>query len=438
MPQEDRLPQECFFFLSYARGDDSDSIHRFYEDLCADVRDHAGVPRGAEVGFLDVHNIDIGATWNARLARYLAGCHTFVALVSPRYLRSDMCGREWAAFAGRLAQHTAPGGEPPPALMPLLWLPPPQLPAVVEELQYHNELLPTAYRDKGLRQMIRLDRYRNEYVELVDNLARQIVRTAEDAYVPPITPPHDLNRVRSVFDLKVPEPLPPMTLEAPPAVDHDETANNRVYPEVGQGVHIIVAAPSAADVASPPLAPLGRDAQYYGANPADWTPYLPELSMSLASFAEDIAQQHEFTAAISDVAHLQAALAEARTANHLVILLIDLWVTHLEEPSRILAQYDQPVGANEPLTAVMVPVSATDPRTQASHDELSRALRKLLGNRLRSLDGVMARTSILSHRAFDADLQVVLERSRNQAFRTHTPHHRPPGRPGDRPILQGP
>lgn len=432
MPHEDHFPQ-CYFFLSYARGDDSDSINRFYEDLCADVRDHAGLPRGTEVGFLDVHTIDIGAAWSPRLARYLASCGTFLALVSPRYLRSDMCGREWAVFASRLAQHTAPGGEPPPALMPLLWLPPPKLPAVIEELQYHNELLPPAYRDKGLRQMIRLDRYRNEYVEFVDSLARQIVRTTEEAHVPPIALPLDLQQVRSIFDSRGPTVRTPKMIAPAPV-------NNRA-PESGpggQGVHIVVAAPSAADVTSAPLAELGRDARYYGATPVDWTPFVPELTMSLARFAQEIARQHEFTAVVTDVTNLPAALSEARTANHLVIILIDLWVTHLEEPRRILAQYDQPAGADEPLTAVMVPVSATDRHTQASHEELARALTQLLGNRLRSLDGVLVRTSILSHRAFDADLQVVLERSRNQAFRTHPPYHRPAGRSGNRPILQGP
>lgn len=479
MPQEDHFPQ-CYFFLSYARGDDSDSINRFYEDLCADVRDHAGLPRGTEVGFLDVHTIDLGAPWSARLTRYLAGCGTFLALVSPRYLRSEMCGREWSVFASRLAQHTAPGGEPPAALMPLLWLPPPVLPPVIEELQYHNELLPPAYRDKGLRQMIRLDRYRNEYVEFVDNLARQIVRTTEEAHVPPIALPLDLGKVRSIFDLPIPSGRPPRMIastppggvanpddEADPVTESDEAGapsnhraplNNRA-PEsglagavgqdrrggpighrgpIGQGVRIVVAAPSAADVASAPLAALGRDARYYGADPVDWMPFLPELAVSLARFAQDVAQRHDFTAVVTDVANLHTALSEARTANHLVILLIDLWVTHLDEPRRILARYDGPADADDPLTAVMIPVSATDRHTQASHADLSRALTQLLGNRLRSLDGVLVRTSILSHRAFDADLQVVLERSRNQAFRTHPPYHRPPGRSGNRPILQGP
>ncbi|HEU5109459.1 MAG TPA: FxsC protein, partial [Micromonosporaceae bacterium] len=207
----------------------------------------------------------------------------------------------------------------------------------------------------------------------------------------------------------------------------------------GHGVRFVVAAPTLSDLASAALAPLRREPRFYGPSAVDWSPYVPELATSLAAFARDIAEEHQFTAVVTDVTHLPAVMAEAGAANQLVILLIDLWVTHLEEPRRLLAQSDRPTpGTEDPLLAVMVPAGATDPHTHAWHDELLRSLHKLIGNRLFSLDGVMCRTSILSHRAFDADLRVVLERVRNQTFRTGTPYHRPAGRTETRPILQGP
>jgi hypothetical protein len=439
-----------------------------------------------------------------------------------------MCGREWSVFANRLARHTAPGGEPPAALLPLLWLPPRLLPAVIQEFQYENELLPEAYGDKGLRQLIRLDRYRNDYLEFVDSLARQIVRTAEAGHVPPMGPPLDFHQVLSVFHpaaaaaastpttpattsprqrRRVVETAEPTEPARPPAkhnrVNNTDAPNERdvafpaltampvtteipgfgesgvadppivveppirsgrdvpeepptpVLLEGGQSVRFVVAAPSVADLASPALAPLGRAARFYGPTSADWAPYVPDLTISLATFAQEIAEQQQFASLVTDVAGLPAALAEARAANQLVILLIDLWVTRLEGPRRVLAQYNRSAGHDGtqprdragqgppgegagPPTAVMVPVSAADPHTQEHHEELANALSELLGNRLHGMDGVMCRTSILSHRAFDADLQVVLERVRNDAFRTRTPYHRPPGRSGNRPILQGP
>jgi FxsC-like protein len=481
LAQQDRAPR-CYFFLSYARGDDSGSIQRFYNDLCRDVRDHAGLPRGTEVGFLDTHSMDLGVTWSARLMQDLARCGTFVALVSPRYIRSQMCGREWSVFANRMARHTAPSQDPPAALLPLLWLPPQTLPAVIEELQYSNDLLPPAYADKGLRQLIRLDRYRNEYVDFVDSFARQIVRTAEAEQVPKTSPALDIHQVPSAFHPVVPrqarsgdaEPVTVPDAE-PDAEPHTEPStepdaeprtapdagpgrpvrrvNNvprnrpapggpaRVEPAVGGGhsVRFVVAAPTLSDLASPALGPLRREPRYYGPSAVDWSPYVPELATSLAGFARDIAEEHQFTAMVTEVSNLPAVMAEAGTTNQLVILLIDLWVTHLDEPRRVLAKYDRPgPGVEHPLLAVMVPASATDPHTHAWHDQLLRSLHKLIGNRLYSLDGVMCRTSILSHRAFDADLRVVLERVRNQTFRTGTAYHRPAGRIETRPILQGP
>jgi FxsC-like protein len=457
LAQQDPSPR-CYFFLSYARGDDSGSIQRFYNDLCRDVRDHAGLPRGTEVGFLDTHSMDLGVTWSARLMHDLARCGTFVALVSPRYVRSEMCGREWSVFANRMARHTAPSQDPPAALLPLLWLPPQSLPAVIEELQYSNDLLPPAYADKGLRQLIRLDRYRNEYVDFVDSFARQIVRTAEAEQVPKTSPALDIHQVPSAFHPVLPRQVAPTDVEPDAGPDRPARRVNNV-PHNRQPVHVpardepggggggggghsvrfVVAAPALSDLSSAALGSLRREPRYYGPSAVDWSPYVPELATSLAAFARDIAEEHQFTALVTDVSNLPTVMAEAGAGNQLVILLIDLWVTHLEGPRRVLSRYDRPApGAEHPLLAVMVPASATDPHTHAWHDELLRSLRKLIGNRLYSLDGVMCRTSILSHRAFDADLRVVLERVRNQTFRTGTAYHRPAGRIETRPILQGP
>jgi len=457
LPHHHRLPR-CYFFLSYARDDDSASIQQFYQDLCAEVREHAGLDRGTEVGFLDVHSMDIGVPWSARLVRELARCGTFLALISRRYLSSEMCGREWTVFARRLSSSVAPGEETPPALLPLQWIPQQVLPQVVGEFQYQNDLLPPAYEARGLRQMIRLDRYRNDYLEFVDMLAQQIVRLAEEDAVAPSTLPLDIAEVRSAFHqpILVREAAAPTGPTAKPAAANNHEVGVAPASAVattgtggatsttgaadgGQGVRFVVAAPSITDLRSASIAPLGRETHFYGPAATDWAPYLPELATSLATYAQQVADQQQFSSIVTDVASLPEALAEARSTGDAVVLLIDLWVTYLEDSRRILRQYDRPEPNDaEPPTAVMVPVSAADPHTQERHEELTHALRDLLSNRLGSLDGVMSRTSILSVRSFDADLRVVLERVRNRVFRTRPPYHRPAGRPGNRPILQGP
>ncbi|GIF24308.1 FxsC-like protein [Actinoplanes tereljensis] len=464
--------QRCYFFLSYARGDDAETTKRFYQDLCNDVRDHAGLPPGTEVGFLDTHSMEFGTTWSRQLMTDLARAGTFIALISPRYLRSDACGREWTVFADRLAQHANPGGNPPAALLPLLWIPPLTLPAIIEELQYKHEMLPLAYADKGLRQMIRLGRYHADYVDFIDSLARQIVRVAESGHVPPMPSPPEFQRVTSAFgqsahiapELTIPSPRPAPANEdalvtvtaAPPATmdlssgsapEAEQQPPSDPHPAVlvptpptypagsnGQTVRFVVVAPTAADATA-----AGRDAQYYGSTPTAWMPYRPELLLPLVAFAQQIAEELHFTTVVTDGAALPQAITEAGLGGQVVIMLIDLWAVHLDEQRNALQLY----GSGEPATgtpppAVMVPAGATDRQTQDRHDELAWQLRQILDRRLGELPAVMFRMSIISHGAFGEDLRVVLERARNEALITHHAYHRPAGQPVGRPILQGP
>ncbi|BCB82576.1 hypothetical protein Pflav_089860 [Phytohabitans flavus] len=118
-----------YFFLSYARGDDDLSVQKFFHDLSAEVRAHAGLASGEEVGFFDVHSLEVGASWSPRLVDALSQCQSFIALVSPRYLLSEPCGREWAVFSDRIRRYEREVGVTPSALLPLLWLPHPSCPA---------------------------------------------------------------------------------------------------------------------------------------------------------------------------------------------------------------------------------------------------------------------------------------------------------------------
>jgi FxsC-like protein len=95
-------------------------------------------------------------------------------------------------------------------------------------------------------------------------------------------------------------------------------------------------------------------------------------------------------------------------------------------------------GVEDPVTAVMVPLNHDDQQAQEHWRQLVDSLRALFFRRTVRGDDVMFRSSILTHHAFDADLQVVLEAARNRLFSTGTVHNRPAGPTGRRPILQGP
>lgn len=154
---------------------------------------------GYDVGFMD-REIRSGEGWSERLARALANCRVFVPLFSPRYFASEMCGKEWFAFAQRAVQHGAVRNTPAEAIVPALWVPvpPEQLPGPAERLQFNHNTFGERYVTDGLYGLIKLRGYADQYEQAVYELARRIVQVAETAHLEPIRP-LDYRNVPSAF-----------------------------------------------------------------------------------------------------------------------------------------------------------------------------------------------------------------------------------------------
>ncbi|BCB87974.1 TIR-like protein FxsC [Phytohabitans suffuscus] len=424
-----------YFFLSYARGDDDDSVQKFFYDLSAEVRAHAGLAADEEVGFFDAHSLEVGAKWSPRLVEALSHCRSFLALVSPRYLVSEPCGREWTIFAGRLRSYEREVGVMPSALLPLLWLPPPHLPDVVADLQYDNDVLPEAYGRTGLRQLMRLQRHQDTYYELIVELARQIVRTADAHRLPPGPVGLDFNHVPNAFSPAAFSPAVPNRVDAarqapPPAREAATTT---------QFVHFVVAAPARDELASGDLAAIDRDTSYYGSTSQEWAPYKPTLTVPIAEYARAVAERRSYRSGVADTTALAERIGDARRTNEIVVLLVDVWATMLREYRQVLAECNQlDQDGDEPVTAIMVPLNHDDEQGQTHWRQLVDSLRVIFFRRTVLGDDIMFRSSILTHEAFDADLQVVLEAARNRLFSRGKVHNRPQGQTVRRPILQGP
>lgn len=192
-----------YFFLSYARGDDSSYVEGFFRDLSEEIRVYAGLHPDDEVGFFDQGSIRVGESWSDQLGQALSSTQTFVALCSPRYFLSETCGREWAAFSARLRADTTG------ALIPILWVPVRDQPSVVRRFQARPEGREAGV---GLRQLLRLSRLRDDYLSFLSDLAAHIVRTAERFPVPAARPTA-FDEVVSAFHER------PVT--AAPAGEHD-------------------------------------------------------------------------------------------------------------------------------------------------------------------------------------------------------------------------
>jgi FxsC-like protein len=411
---DDARPR-LFFFLSYARSDDDPHVEQFFRDLCGEVRVRAGLASSEEVGFFDTHSIGIGATWSSELVDALAESGTFLALCSPRYFVSEACGREWQIFTERVQRHHQSTGTRSRTIIPAFWLPPRQVPEAVQRLQYDSAAFGPVYRRDGLRQLLRLRRNQDEYLDLLAVLADQIVENASADPLPPI-PPQE--RVEFV---------------GVPSAFH--TANHRAEPTPWQPaaartdhVHFVIAAPNREEASA-----IRRDVDYYGEFSVEWAPYLPTMPDSLADFARAVAAKRGLT---SEVSALSGSGLES-AGGRIVVLLVDAWATQIDELRRALVEREVRAA---PAEAAMVPRNHEDQETHENWRLLSDGLRSVFLRRVAAGEAFAFRPDILSHRAFDEDLQVVLEVARNRAFsQGRGPDDEQPPAPGrTRPILEGP
>ncbi|WP_432991307.1 TIR-like protein FxsC [Dactylosporangium sp. CA-233914] len=405
-----------YFFLSYARGPDDLFVRRFYNDLCSEVRAHAGLDRDAEVGFLDNHNIEPGEHWPQALVNAIAECSCFLALYSPAYFLSQPCGKEWTLFDLR-TRGPSPGiGTSNHNLIPLVWMPPRELPEVARAVHYDLDLPEEDYRRRGLRQLLRLKRMHDAYIEFLDTVADRIV-TAAERPPPPGSTRLDFDRLESAFH--------PTPAGADPA--------GELPPSFGpsQTVHFVIAAPSAAEAES-----IERDGGFYGDGPQDWAPFRPVRPQPLREYAQRVASELGFESLFTGLNRLGDRIKVAQQHNHIVVLLVDPWSVDIAAHRELLEAYDH---HREHVSAMLVVMSAGDLQTQEHSGRLVELMHTTLGNNERRLDEMMLRRSVITGPSFEADLAVVLAEARNRLVAEGRVFRRPPpGQYSPRPILEGP
>ena len=101
------------FFVSYARRDNAEGwIARFVEGILAEHKTFSG---GRELTcFFDQSEIRTGDDWQHRIHHGVAESRVFLAFVSPRYLASEWCRKEWRAWIdAEIAAHVFSEGAAP-------------------------------------------------------------------------------------------------------------------------------------------------------------------------------------------------------------------------------------------------------------------------------------------------------------------------------------
>jgi FxsC-like protein len=403
------------FFLSYAHADEDGYVAKFFEDLVREVQRQSGVS-GDEPGFRDFASMRAGASWAQELFGALNTSPTFVALCSPSYFASEFCGREWTMFSARAERYRRLHGTVPQTLLPVLWVPAPDVPEPARQLQYTDPAFGPAYAREGLYHLLRLRRYREDYLIFLRALAQRMLEVAWPHPMPQLDDGYPIADVESAFHGPRPQPAatwqtftaglaeprpapgPPTAVPAPRA---RRSGPQHVY-------FVIVAAPQRE------LAEVRDELRHYGPEPFDWAPYRPELDQRISVFAQAVAADHNLSSRLAEAAEVVAVLERAAGRNELVVLLVDVWTTRIDSYRQQLVEYDK---RNEPSTAVMVPWSQYDAEATVNAEQLYQDLAMAFPkNIIRSDD--LFRIRIGTSAAFREQLAEVLVKAQSRVFRS--------------------
>ncbi|WP_158575946.1 FxsC protein [Streptomyces corynorhini] len=400
-----------YFFLSYAHtprngvgGPDPDLwVEKLFGDLCGHVMAMTDLPAGAQAGFID-QDMRSGEGWSERLADMLATCRVFVPLFSPRYFASEMCGKEWYAFAQRVIYEQAKNNTTAEAIVPALWwpVPPEQLPGPAERLQFNHRDFGDLYVTEGLYGLVKLRIFEAEYERAVYELAKRIVSVADSSAIGPGRPV-DYRNVPSAFGASGgPRPL-----------------------------QVTVAAPTRHDL------PEGRTSHYYGDMAQDWNPYHPDSTRPLAYVARDLVRSLNYQADIISFDEVFVPHEGKQEPGRPEILLLDRWALRDEEQRERLAAFD---AEHRPWVSVIVPWNREDEQSRAAEAELSDWLERTMPKKTgqgRAASRAAAR-GVPSMEAFGQLLPQIVEAAAQQYLKHATAYPPTGGGHMERPRLRGP
>ncbi|MFC8619660.1 TIR-like protein FxsC [Micromonospora purpureochromogenes] len=210
-------PGAPVFFLSYARTknrvaapprDTNSKVFQLFVDLSDHVVELLGLPPGRPAGFMD-RMIDGGQLWTEDLAFAAGHSQVFIPLISPQYLNSAWCAREWDAFARRRFTlrpgAAATPGETP--IIPVNWsvVERHRVPPVVSQRQMFTPTrLPSdiapQYHDEGIYGLLSLGKNgKDAYDAVVWRLAQRVAKAYHTHWVQAQVPA-DMQQLRATFE----------------------------------------------------------------------------------------------------------------------------------------------------------------------------------------------------------------------------------------------
>lgn len=357
-----------WFFFSYARLDRDEYLKKFFDDLKNEVRLLSGELNEEAVGFFDGEDIEPGAQWGDALSSALQGCRTFVSIFSPTYFQKEYCGKEWQIFYSRQSAYQQSLPDPVKGaglILPVLWVPenrlPLPLPSTVGTIQYKHDDFGPEYARQGLKQMIKLRKYEDDYQNFVSALAGKLVDAAKQHALKPLAGLEPIEQVPSAFHSA---PGAPVAVTAPAS----PTAGPRY-------VQFIYVAENRNKMSA-----LRQKLDAYGMEGGkDWLPYCPDANEPVGFLAQDVATREKlFYEEVRLTDDLIKALEKSEQDKKLVVIIVDTWTLKIEEYKKILRQYDNRSFIN---CVVLVPWNKADSEAQQQSAALENVVRQVFFKR---------------------------------------------------------
>lgn len=260
-------------FFSYVRKDLDPVLEIFFRDLCHEIALHTTdwAAEDEEISFRDTNNLRLMENWKPHIVKALQSSSVLVCITTPKYFTHPFCGKEYWFFDRRRRQGLPPGSEPPPVILPVIWVPTKgEPPAGIKDMQQTPHGIPELYRQKGLRQL----KFENEplYHQCVAAFATTIREAWGKHKIAPLPDIQDFLDVPNAFAdgewLEAADKQQGWWLRGP------EVAN------------FLFVAGKSGEIP----APEGR----YGAKPSAWRPYLPATDTSIADHAKNAAEKQSF------------------------------------------------------------------------------------------------------------------------------------------------
>ncbi len=344
------------FFMSYAR-EDLENQRKTFDKLVDELFIKLGrkVPR-EQIGFSDEKGILNGEQWPDELARALRTSRVMICLHSPSYFNSEWCGKEWRIFRGRVEGYAQAQGlaSPPALIQPVHWEPHDTPPAAVGAIQYQQHGFGDEYAELGLRKLMRLNKYQDQYVEFLDAFAKRVKDVYDQWPLPESPEVAGWSEVTNAFEVMAAPTVPPPA----PAVG---AAQGPAY------ARFVIVAGSQAE-----LKQVRQALDAYGNDADGWRPFDPPTKKYARLLVESVISQVELAnrGVLPVDKGLLKALDESERACHVVVILIDPWTLKVQEYRQILAGFDKVNLAN---CVIAVPWN-DDAETRGHEKDLEDAL----------------------------------------------------------------